>query len=815
MSDWKRFIFRVSPASWRTAAAGRVRELPLPPASRTGGSDPEPNRTASPTLQRRRSAFLTLLLSFLAIFLVPVLIGGLFYGRIEGALIDHASRSNKAMLEQVRVAVDGRVSEIEQLAAQIALNPKLQWLLDSTDYSDSQDLYRFIEFMKDLARYGTVSSYINTFYVYFDNTDTILTPSMRTDPHLYYHKIAAYDDMSYAVYREQVLQTYHQRSFLPWTAYEGRSGVITYVQSLPLGERTNPQGTLVILIDETQIRELLDQIEWVNSGAIYIVNERGEVIMATGTDEPDVLSPGLQAALAADSPDAPYVTAAGEEMVVTSAISAQNGWTYVSTVPRAIVLERVNTIKTAALWLVALCLALGAAGSYYMAYRHYRPLRELVHTLTRGGQGTHERYANEYDFIRQSFAAAMDEERRLRRTISQQTPVVQTDFLSRLVRGHIDASAVTEGELAALGLTFPHGRFCVILADIDDGHAFMREASEKEWALLRFVIRNLGGELLGSRAHAIELELGRVLFLVNLPQDGDEGELQMRAFAGELSQILQQRFRTLVTLAISRVHAGLSAVAACYGEAIMAMDYKLIRGRHTVIYYDDLRDRIRHYYHYPAATEGQLMNYVQSGDAAGAETTLDQIYEVNFHARGLTPEMGKCLFFNLTSTLLKAASAVNLDEPPRPADSPDPIKLISDSATAEEMLAHTKTLFRMLCEQVRSQRPSPGERLYRSMLDYIEAEYPSSNLSLTSIADHFALNASYVSAFFKKHSGENLSDSITRRRIEACKALLADPSLTISDIAGRVGYANSVGLIRVFKKIEGITPGQYRSNHFQ
>ncbi|MEH7495234.1 helix-turn-helix domain-containing protein, partial [Neobacillus niacini] len=75
---------------------------------------------------------------------------------------------------------------------------------------------------------------------------------------------------------------------------------------------------------------------------------------------------------------------------------------------------------------------------------------------------------------------------------------------------------------------------------------------------------------------------------------------------------------------------------------------------------------------------------------------------------------------------------------------------------------------------------------------------------------YFAMNPSYLSTFFKKQGGITLSDFITQVRIEESKKLLPNRKLTISEIATKVGYANSVGLIRVFKKIEGVTPGQYR-----
>ena len=521
-------------------------------------------------------------------------------------------------------------------------------------------------------------------------------------------------------------------------------------------------------------------------------------------------APGLMARLAGGGEVFSFVDDEGRELVVTSAASEQNGWTYVSVVPRAIVLEKVELVKSWAIAIVLACLLGGAAASYGLASINYRPVRELVSVLLQRRSPAKERFASEFDFIKKSVASALDEERRLQRTISRQAPVIQADFLSRLVRGHVDASSVTEDDLRFMGVRFRSDRFCIVLADVGDGARFMRENSEKEWALLRFVISNLGAELLGGGGYALEMELNRVLFLIHLPEEEDGSADFVPEFAEKLNAILAERFKIRTTLAVSRVRRGLDAIPACYGEAIMAMDYKLIRCEQSVIRYDELEGLPAGTYHYPTAAETQLMNFVKSGDFAQAETLLNQIYDVNFRSNGngLTPEMGRCLFFNLLSTYYKLAQTL----PPEAAlhAEPDPAKWTLRGGTAEEMFRRVKASFRMLCERFERERPRHGDLLFRRITEYVNEHLGDSGLSLTSIADHFDMNAAYLSSFFKKHGGENVSDYIARIRVAECRRLLRDTSLTLSEIAERVGYANSVGLIRIFKKLEGITPGQYR-----
>jgi len=67
-----------------------------------------------------------------------------------------------------------------------------------------------------------------------------------------------------------------------------------------------------------------------------------------------------------------------------------------------------------------------------------------------------------------------------------------------------------------------------------------------------------------------------------------------------------------------------------------------------------------------------------------------------------------------------------------------------------------------------------------------------------------------VGRTFKKYFGYSLTDYIHRQRLNHCKRLLAE-NKSVREVAEAVGYLDSKTLIRIFKKYEGITPGQFRN----
>ena len=79
------------------------------------------------------------------------------------------------------------------------------------------------------------------------------------------------------------------------------------------------------------------------------------------------------------------------------------------------------------------------------------------------------------------------------------------------------------------------------------------------------------------------------------------------------------------------------------------------------------------------------------------------------------------------------------------------------------------------------------------------------------IADEFGVTLYYISRQFKEHIGEGLSNYIIKYRISKAKELLSTTDDKINKIADEVGFASPGVFIRAFKKIEGITPSEYRN----
>lgn len=98
------------------------------------------------------------------------------------------------------------------------------------------------------------------------------------------------------------------------------------------------------------------------------------------------------------------------------------------------------------------------------------------------------------------------------------------------------------------------------------------------------------------------------------------------------------------------------------------------------------------------------------------------------------------------------------------------------------------------------------------MINYINENYEK-DISLNEISEYFNMSTSYLSTMFKYYTGQNFKDYLNLCRVNASKELMQkNGSLKINEIASKVGCNGSVTFIRMFRKYEGMSPGQYYSN---
>lgn len=111
------------------------------------------------------------------------------------------------------------------------------------------------------------------------------------------------------------------------------------------------------------------------------------------------------------------------------------------------------------------------------------------------------------------------------------------------------------------------------------------------------------------------------------------------------------------------------------------------------------------------------------------------------------------------------------------------------------------------------QAPAMGDRkqaIVSKFMQLLNANGPAPR-SIAYYADKLGVSANYLSVVVKERSDHTVMEWVDIRTVTEIKMLLHDPSnLTVDQIAERLDFSSSSQMIRVFKKVTGVTPIEYR-----
>jgi len=101
--------------------------------------------------------------------------------------------------------------------------------------------------------------------------------------------------------------------------------------------------------------------------------------------------------------------------------------------------------------------------------------------------------------------------------------------------------------------------------------------------------------------------------------------------------------------------------------------------------------------------------------------------------------------------------------------------------------------------------------LVRQIMAFVDQHEEDGTLTVSLLAQVFQLEISNLSHQFKNRTGYALSDYLNARKLDVACAKLRDTRLPVAVIAEKLGYTHASSFIRMFKKVYGITPTQFRA----
>lgn len=756
---------------------------------------------------KQRSIFLTFLVSYLALLIIPLVIGIMDYVRYSSIVKKETENYNLAMLRQAQSVIDERLGGIEQLALDISANQLVQNFVTVKKEMDNNDILSMMNVTKELSKYKGMNTLVNDIYIYFNKSDVILTADAKYTPELYYELMYSGSKFSYDGWKNALAARRYKEYVIPQdeAAVRDRSSINLFM-SLRTGPGSISQGTVVIVFKNSKILDIFKEVDFMGKDVVYIINSRDEIITSTGNRE--LIKPDQHTDFGAGG-NYQYTKIQDKDVIVSYVPSKMSDWIYVSVIPLDVLMEKIYSTRNITLFIVATGLIIGIILAFLLSRRNTTPIRRLVEKL-KGSIETADliSFKNEIEYIEGAAMAVIKEKIDIRTAMEDQMPALRASLMIQLLKGNIADQKNLEHALHSVGIRFEEPNFRVMLITIE---SCGDESLKKEWSLVKFIITNILLELGNEKnsAFVLDLEWDQMALLVNLKEEStSEGEFYEMAV--KIRDIMTEKFFTDISIGIGDVYKGTAGIKTSYSEAVKALEYKIFKGHRSITLFKDVSVGDQNYI-YSIETEMQLIKSVKFGDFETVQTLLKEIFEQNLANKSLSLEMARCFYFDIMNTGIKILSSINIEYEELFGKDMHPVDRLTSCNTIDKMHETLELIFRKICGYISSIKVTPGnEEMIANIAKYMLENCSDPSLSLASVAKEFNMGASHLSHVFKAYTGQNFVDYLREKRIEKARDMLRETSLSLEQVAQATGYVNSNVLIRNFKKLENLTPGQYR-----
>jgi two-component system response regulator YesN len=315
----------------------------------------------------------------------------------------------------------------------------------------------------------------------------------------------------------------------------------------------------------------------------------------------------------------------------------------------------------------------------------------------------------------------------------------------------------------------------------------------------------LPAELPSTFCGFTETDVCAIVVAGKLPEGSPKARVLFPALAQGLSSLREPGF--IWSLGVGAPVAGVSNIPSSYDSALQSARLAFYRGHGRVHF--PASSRLGHLSVSPADM-AILRESLRDSDCDQAVHLVQRLSQEACSAELADIDSVRNAFFDLLLAVFETAGATEGREPFEEMEKTYIWQEIHERATLAD-------LTQLVCDNLRALFSDVAPRTKEShtvmeIQRFLRQNYASPGISLQVIADHARLSRTYVSFLFKRVTGENINDYVTRLRIARAKELLRSAGVKACEVASEVGYPDSNYFSTIFRKHVGMSPTEFRES---
>lgn len=443
------------------------------------------------------------------------------------------------------------------------------------------------------------------------------------------------------------------------------------------------------------------------------------------------------------------------------------------------------------------CLLGGVIISYYVSKINNRPLLSIVNKVigTRSESvQLSSKVIDEYSLIDDKIDAILHESARSNLRLEEQQTKIESLFLTSVLGSELRDDQSIFASMQRLDLEFLCPQYVIMLI----------RANEKE-IVSDFKFKAFINQLRQTYKdyHFIAAEYrGDMILLYNV--ENEVTSKMLEALANDFQPLLSYLSGSITVL--GGIYDSLSDIIVSYRQARKIADNKQ-ESQIGVFVYDPAffnsssgpNDSFQVMAEFNRLMEGQ--NYEE------AQKLIDPLF-----SQYIAPEEDSYLFqckkYAVINRIVEGVNTVALHN--KSIDVNACIELLSNSKTVTNLSESAHEIMATIIEKNNQSAVRQSDGVAKRAWDIVENGYTDPLMGLYSISEQLSVTNSYLSKVFKETFGIGLIQHINHLRVEKAKTLIFTSTLSVKEIAERVGFSSDVSFIRVFKQYTNTTPRKFK-----
>lgn len=413
---------------------------------------------------------------------------------------------------------------------------------------------------------------------------------------------------------------------------------------------------------------------------------------------------------------------------------------------------------------------------------------------------------------------AQKKEMQLRQNIklNNSLPLVRDQFVLDLMNQKYISRDVLEEKLHYFELSPMDGQYVVVLVSLNSYGLICEKKGQDEGQLLTFILRNITEEIVGRHTSFLSSARGGdVILAMRVPEKQIEDSMAfVKKVMVEVYQNLLEHVREEFTITTGTTSEGFMNLKQSFGAACDALQHRFYKKSSVLIHCDEARNKP--FARYDTITfsgfiekgENIFDNCVKTGATGKLRSFLEELYTFIEEIRLYPADAVKVCTDLQTRIQIKSNEVLKAIHESYSIEYSYE-KNIEKFSTLEGIKSYTERFYSQIITKVIHNMRSKDKRIVEVAKDYVRKHYHE-KITLENIATVTYLNPNYFSEMFKNQTGENFVDYLTRYRMEKAKELLKDVRMKTYEVSHKVGFDNADYFCKVFKKVVGVPPGQYR-----